>query len=959
MGKKALTLDTSGNGISMNSAKRSPKAKKERPRKSVMRQHRKESLRAELAEEPLSPQVESPLLKPADETPQQSDVLASSLKGDKSSRRVGRLPSSSLHRSKRPDKGNNNESAEAHQNQQSPIPSGRRSSIMSWRSRNSTASIVEDAPPASCPLSCQRSACFIGSLNGSINEVHLPLLSTQTKARLNALKAQPKQRNLEVTIERSDELPFGAYSHPQVRIHIVDRCTGRALCSPQTTSEAKFSLGSSNKDSTNVFEWQQTLGIAVDMPTFLNTRTVLLFEVLESKPPTKGTRLRRGNRFESVSTHDEDDEYRKAPSTTEYRRIAWGFFHTITSKGNPTMNSFVLPFVSEENDRGKSKSQGVVDVCGLRVRLFEYQVLTWMDNYQAKLQWGWRKNHPTMPDVFLQYQKRSRVPAPTTLHVQLRAITPAESPRQASIPEASGVNAETEHIDQERNSASVNPEDENGDNQESPQENTPSLSVNHSEGNQDARTDAASSDQFDLLAPCKRNPSEPCLIPQRVLCSLPTGKRGCSAVSFSPCGRYLAAGVSPELGEFVVRVYDMTSAELHAVGRGHRGVIYSLEWNAHSSGKLRLLSASSDGTVRLWGLPSTNASSPPASPRSGGSRRSHLLPQLFQWHHFPCFVYCASFLPGSSGEIVLTGASDGCLRFRKESSVPNGQPELGMLQVSSVAVHTICVEAKTGRIFCGDAKGEITVWRRPTNSSTLNGYELIKTIQTGQTSITSLELHPRKAHLLVHTQPNAIFQYELRSYLLLNKSYAGVACKSMLVKSTFSPDGKLVISGSEDGVPRLFTSLHGQQLQRGVWGGHFFHDCPVLDVSWSPTAHIAALCSYGGNNPIVVLCSFRDDKEAAFMDESVTNTATNTTASLQQLAVDAFRGSNQHDALNSDHAQRLQRALERRHKRLQATDSFAARSTASSIRVLLLQQFLTCPPLFRYNLNQRSHRSVH
>ncbi|KAG6599572.1 WD40 repeat-like protein [Phytophthora cinnamomi] len=82
---------------------------------------------------------------------------------------------------------------------------------------------------------------------------------------------------------------------------------------------------------------------------------------------------------------------------------------------------------------------------------------------------------------------------------------------------------------------------------------------------------------------------------------------------------------------------------------------------------------------------------------------------------------------------------------------------------------------------------------------------------------------------------------------------------------------------------------------------------------------MAALCSYGGNNPIVVLCSYRDDKEAAFMDESTSNTSNTSNAmGLQQLAVDAFRVNNQQDALSGDHAQRLQRALERRQKRLQA-----------------------------------------
>ncbi|KAG4055025.1 hypothetical protein JG687_00004691 [Phytophthora cactorum] len=905
MGKKALKIDSPADG--MGTRKKNAKG---RPRKSLMRQHRRESLQAELTGEPQSPEAES-LLKPVEEGTQQR------------SKKPSRLPSASLHRPKRDGKSdiNDQNDAETQQNEKSPQPTARRSTFMSWRSRNSTTTIVEDAPPASCPLTCQPSSCFIGSLNGTISEMHLPLLTRQTKARMDALKSSPKQRQLEVTIEHSDELPFGAYSHPQVRVHIVDRCTGRALCPPQMTSEAKFCMD--NNANCNAFEWQQALDISVDMPMFLNTRTVLLFEILETKSPTKGVRFRRGKRFESVSTHDEDDEYPKSlksKPTPDYRRIAWGFFHTITSKGTPTMNSFVLPDVADASENEKKKRQSIVDVCGLRVRLFEYQVMTWMDKYQAKLQWGWRKNHPTVPAVFLQYQKRSRAPAPSTLHVQLRATNPPASPSQINAPETTYGSA-VDNCDQEMNDAVEN---EPGDNQEPPTEVSP---VVEDPGSKLATLEALSSDFFDLMVPCKRNATEPCLIPQRVLCSLPSGKKGCSAVSFSPCGRFLAASVSPELGDFVVQVYHMASAELFAVGRGHRGVIYSLEWSIISNGQYRLLSASSDGTVRLWELPSKNAASSSDDPSGTSSQRTYLLSLVFQWHHFPCFVYCAIFLPGSDGEIVLTGASDGCMRFRKESSVPNGQPEHGMLQVSSAAVHTICVEFKTGRVFCGDAKGDITVWRCTANSSTLHDYERIKTIQTGQASITSLELHPRKAHLLVHTQPNAIFQYELRSYLLLNKSYAGVACESLLVKSTFSPDGKLVISGSEDGVPRLFTSLHGQQLQRGVWGTHFFHGCPVLDVSWSPTAHMAALCSYGGNNPIVVLCSYRGDEDAVYMDESAASNITTNTTTNFQLAVDAFRGANQLEAVSGDHAQRLQRALERRQKRLQAKLSLEAEAS--------------------------------
>jgi hypothetical protein len=208
-----------------------------------------------MAEQPQSPQAESPLLNPAEDTNQQSGKPPSG-KTERSSRRTKRLPSTSLQWPKRGEKGNSNakNTVDAQSNEQSPIPTARRSSIMSWRSRSSTASIAEDAPPASCLRSCPSSACFVGSLNGTISEMHLPLLTKQTKARMNALRAAPKQRQLEVTIERSDELPFGAYSHPQVRVHMVDRCTGRALCASQLTSEAKFCAPGDNDSSTSAFK---------------------------------------------------------------------------------------------------------------------------------------------------------------------------------------------------------------------------------------------------------------------------------------------------------------------------------------------------------------------------------------------------------------------------------------------------------------------------------------------------------------------------------------------------------------------------------------------------------------------------------------------------------------------------------------------------------------------------------
>ncbi|KAL7685091.1 putative WW domain, EF-hand domain pair, WD40/YVTN repeat-like-containing domain superfamily [Plasmopara halstedii] len=843
--------------------------------KSLVRQHRLKKFQATLTEVPeaKSPLPE-PLSKPTKKISNQNDMPKLLTADD----------------------NNEIENADRQKKKQTFEPSAGFLLLRRWMS---DASIVE-APS----LACRPLSYFFGSLNRAISDKHIPSLTKQTKTRIDVLKAVSKKSHLEVTIECSDELPYGAYSHPQVRVHIVNRCTGRVLCPSQTTQMAKFSTRFGDK-AINVFEWQEALNFPFDIVKCFDTGTILLFEVLEIKRRAKNINFCRENRFSTCNDYNEGQECSKPV----YRSIAWGFFHAMTDEGTPTIDSFVLPNESVANEKKKMKSS--VDTCRLRLRLFQFQPMSCFDKYQAKLQWGWRKDHLTMPAVFLQYQKRSRASAPCTLHIQLRALNVAVSHNQGT----KDLSAEA-NFDLEENHESVK-----NKSLAAPSE----VSISKA-----ATFDAKASGRFNLMAPFVKNTSESCILPHRVLYSLPAGKKGCSAISFSPCGRILAASVNSELGYFVVQVYNLATAELFGTGRGHRGVIYSLEWSIPSKEQSRLLSASSDGTVRLWELP-------PLAAYSTGSVQNHVLSLVFLWQHFPSFVYCAIFFPRSKGQIVLSGASDGYLRFRIESDIPNGQAEYAEVHVSSAAVHCVCVEAKSERIFCGDSKGDITVWRRIENVSTYSEYQRIKTIQTGQASITSLKLHPRKAHLLVHSQPNAIFQYELRSFLLLNKSYADVVCESLMIKSTFSPDGRFVISGSEDGRPRVYTSLYGQQIQRGVWGTHFYHDGPVLDVSWSPTAHMVALCSYGdcliisqssvfhfsltvcivgGNSSIVILCADRGDDEAARVDGSALNTMTTTSMNIQ-LAADAFRETNLLESLRGDRAHRSQRAMKRRQKRLE------------------------------------------
>lgn len=597
----------------------------------------------------------------------------------------------------------------------------------------------------------------------------------------------------------------------------------------------------------DAFKWYQSLRFPITLVDFLSPQTLLLFELFEEAKDKKRkvkTGQLNGARFEQLEQQRQSDISSELKARGHRRRIAWAFYNPVSEKGN-VMLKMLSPLDDSDTQQdaetgggGENGDGSKTEESCMRLQLYEYQLLTWMDQYQAKTQWQWQTtssgSSAGVPAVFLQYQKRRRAVVPSTLYVDIRPIVPPVAVVGVSNNNSASLALAQEDNELEGDSASCPPEvDTNQELQPSSPPTTPTN--NGPPGMTIAAKDPVQLSTLDPLVVCRRSPTEPCLVPHRVLCRLPTGKEGCSCVAFSPCGLLLAAAVNPGSGDFLVHIYHVNSSQLLQTGRGHRGMIYSLEWDQKSS--QHLISASSDGTARLWDVSSTSA--------------------MGIWQHTPspCFVYCGIFHP-MNAEIALTGASDGLIRFWGTQSAATGNQghecELARLRVSDAAVHNVSIDPKSGRLFCGDARGTLTVWKpksqssatTPTTATTL-AYELIKTISTGQTSITRLQLHPRKQHLLVHTQPNAILQYELRSYLLLNKSYAGVVCEKLMGRSAFSPDGRFVVSGSENGVPLLFASVQGQRFQRGIWGKPFFHQYPVMDVSWSSAAHIVALCSYG------------------------------------------------------------------------------------------------------------------
>ena len=72
--------------------------------------------------------------------------------------------------------------------------------------------------------------------------------------------------------------------------------------------------------------------------------------------------------------------------------------------------------------------------------------------------------------------------------------------------------------------------------------------------------------------------------------------RGAWCLRFSTDGKFLAVACpSPPMGSSV-RVYSVENGQLEAEMQGHKGPIYALDWHRNN----KVLSASGDGTVRIW-----------------------------------------------------------------------------------------------------------------------------------------------------------------------------------------------------------------------------------------------------------------------------------------------------------------------------------------------------------------------
>lgn len=320
-----------------------------------------------------------------------------------------------------------------------------------------------------------------------------------------------------------------------------------------------------------------------------------------------------------------------------------------------------------------------------------------------------------------------------------------------------------------------------------------------------------------------RLPEQVCQIPNKPMLSFHGGQMGCLTVLFSHAGTMLAAACA-DRGTYPVVVYEIPSGQLLAVFGGHFKVIYDLCW---SSDDHRLLSASSDGTVKEWDVEKL----------SGPAQKvlSH-----------PCFVYCAQYHPAAQN-LVLTGGYDATVRvWRVDVDEVTGQLLLEF-EGHSGFINTICFDAEGSRMFSADSTGLIIVWEtyilddqqldlchlwnieRKINKESLNGVP-----------INMLQVHPNGRHLLIHAKDNVLRKMDLNIRLM--KEYTGATNRRERIYSTFTPCGTYIFSGSEDGMAYVWNTDTGDvvAIYSDLW-----YTTGVHGVAFHPHENMVAFCAFG------------------------------------------------------------------------------------------------------------------
>ncbi|KAH0622323.1 hypothetical protein JD844_024520 [Phrynosoma platyrhinos] len=349
---------------------------------------------------------------------------------------------------------------------------------------------------------------------------------------------------------------------------------------------------------------------------------------------------------------------------------------------------------------------------------------------------------------------------------------------------------------------------------------------------------------YDWWAKCPRNhypstlyvtikgiklPEHVCRIPNKYLFSLRAGDMGCFCIRFSEDGRTLAAGCVERNG-YPILLYEIPSGQYLQEFYGHLNIVYDLCWSKDNQ---HLLTASSDGTARMWKIEIQTSSAMKVFPH-------------------PSFVYAAKYHP-TAEYIIVTGCYDAVIRVWNAKVKEIHGHLLQEFDGHRGFINTLCFDAEGFHMFTGDSTGLIIVWNtyvKEDSQSPTQHWGIDKEIKDDDikgTAVNHLEVHPNGRRLLIHAKDSAVRIMDLR--ILAMKKYIGATNYREKIRSTLTPCGTFLFSGSEDGKAYVWNAETGDQV--AMYSDISFTSA-LRDVAFHPHEHMVSFCAYGQNQPILV-----------------------------------------------------------------------------------------------------------
>lgn len=357
----------------------------------------------------------------------------------------------------------------------------------------------------------------------------------------------------------------------------------------------------------------------------------------------------------------------------------------------------------------------------------------------------------------------------------------------------------------------------------------------------------------EFLKSIEYRPEEGSKIPRKFLTKITTSFYGCSALKFSPNGRFLAGAVVDRNNFTVIKIYDMSTQNEHCNLFYHNNIVHEINW--HSGSKI-LTTCSSDHSVRIFKIPKY------ASPAKSDIQAMAKY-MLLEIKH-DSFVYCTQFLQVDEADGGLTGVKKPTSLFLASGS-RDGQLKVWKANLSTKTyeilyevnlsdsnhdcfVNSICSAGK--KLYTGDSIGRVTIYQIEQHFNVFILKEIKSIVHEEMESdlINCIKVIEESGHIMVQNRDNCLRLIEESTGNIIVRYFRG-HFSEFNVKFFLSTDHQYIATGNENGQVRIWDLVSGNMLECDF---EYRINGVVYAGDWSPVYNVMAISGFGSEFPIAI-----------------------------------------------------------------------------------------------------------